>query len=161
MDEQTLSEVEVSDGLRGASVGALLGYVLTGILFFVLVFWLIVRLKRALTQPELQGLRREEIEQRWRSIRSMSSQSDMGMKLAIMEADTLLDSALKSLSMPGKTLGERLRFAAHKYPRINSVWSAHTLRNRLAHEASFRLTPRQAKAALDDFEKAFHILNLM
>lgn len=118
------------------------------------------RLKRLLTQPEMYGLSREEIVERWKNIRLTSRQGTMGAKVAIMEADTLLDSVLKSLSMPGQTLGERLKMACYKYPHLKTVWWAHKIRNQLAHEASFQLSQRQAEQALDEFEKALKILNV-
>ena len=120
------------------------------------------KIKRLLTRPEMYGLSREEIAKRWLMILQTSrSNGLMGAKLALMEADTLLDSALKSLAMPGQTLGERLKMACYKYPKLGNVWWAHKLRNQLVHEASFQLGPRQAEQALDEFERAFKILNLM
>jgi hypothetical protein len=63
--------------------------------------------------------------------------------------------------MPGMTLGERLKMAQYKYPKLKNVWWAHKIRNQLVHEASFQLSTRMASQALDEFEKAFKILNLL
>jgi hypothetical protein len=128
---------------------------------FILLVWVIVWLKKRLTQPELVGLSREQIAERWAQIRQTSQQGLMGAKLAIMEADTLLDSGLKSMMMPGETLGERLKVASYKYPKLKNVWWAHKLRNSIAHEASFQISSYQAKQALDEFEKALKTLNVL
>lgn len=160
MNDDVLSEVVVDSG-SGSSFLIYGLYAVAALIVLILIIWVIIKLKRLFTQPELRGLSREEVQKRWQSIRQTSEQGEMGIKLAIMEADVLLDSALKSMMMPGKTLGERLRYAAHKYPRINQVWSAHNLRNRLAHEATFYLSRGQAKSALDDFEKALKLLNVL
>lgn len=86
---------------------------------------------------------------------------DMGVKLAVIEADNLLDAALKSLVMPGDTLGERLKVACYKYPKLKNVWWAHKLRNNLVHDHSFRLHSSEAKRALGEFEKALKELKIL
>lgn len=136
-------------------------WVVLGFVFVILVIYGIWKLVRLMTRPETHGLTREQVAERWKSIRQTASQGQMGAKLAVMEADTLLDSALKSLLMPGMTLGERLKMACYKYPKLKDVWWAHKIRNQLVHEASFQLSTRMASQALDEFEKAFKILNLL
>ncbi len=131
--------------------------------FAVLIFliWVIFWLKKRWTRPELTGLTREQIALRWTQIRETSKQSIMGAKLAILEADTLLDSGLKSMMMPGDTLGERLKVACYKYPKLRDVWWAHKLRNSLAHESTFQISTRQAEQAMNEFEKALKTLNVL
>lgn len=136
-------------------------YLIGGLIALAVIIYAVSKLKRLLTQPEMYGLTREQVAERWKMIRQTSEQSSMGAKVALMEADTLLDSALKSMSMPGQTLGERLKVAGYKYPALKNVWWAHKLRNQLVHEASFRLGARQARQALDEFEKALKTLNVL
>lgn len=129
------------------------------VLFFFT--WLLIRLKKLLTRPELVGMTREEMVRRWIELRKTSMQGLMGAKLALFEADTLLDSGLKSMMMPGDTLGERLKVACYKYPKLQNVWWAHKLRNQLAHDPASQITQRQANQAIDEFERALKILNVM
>lgn len=136
-------------------------YFFTAVIVVAGIAYGLWRLKRALTRPEMFGLSREEIQARWKMIRETAKQGTMGAKVAIMEADTLLDSALKSMTMPGQTLGERLKMACYKYPNLKKVWWAHKLRNQLVHESTFQLGARQARQALDEFEKALKTLNLL
>jgi len=139
-------------------------YIAIGIAVIVviaLVVWGLWKLKRLLTRPEMIGMTREEVQRRWAEVRQTSKQSLMGAKLALIEADTLLDTGLKSLMMPGDTLGERLRVAGYKFPKLRNVWWAHKLRNQLAHDSSFQITQREAERALDDFEKALKVLNVL
>lgn len=133
-------------------------FAVAALIFFI---WLILWLKKRLTRPELMGLTREQVAARWQQVRETSRQGLMGAKLALMEADTLLDSGLKSMMMPGETLGERLKVACYKYPKLRNVWWAHKLRNQLAHEATFQISARQAEQALDEFEKALKTLNVL
>ncbi len=81
--------------------------------------------------------------------------------MAIVEADKLLDSSLKSMTIPGETLGERLKFASYKYPELRKVWFAHKLRNQLVHEASFEISVGQAKSALHEYKKALKVLHVL
>lgn len=98
---------------------------------------------------------RKSFGRRWKEIQKMVDQpGEMNRKLAILEADKLLDHALKSLGMSGETMGERLKFAQYKYPDLRNVWWAHKIRNQLAHEASFRLDAGDARRAMRDFERA-------
>ncbi len=132
-------------------------------LLFVLFFfaWLLIKVKKLLTRPEMMGMTREEMARRWIEVRKTSTQGLMGAKLALLEADTLLDSGLKSMMMPGDTLGERLKVACYKYPKLQNVWWAHKLRNQLAHDSASQITQRQANQAIDEFERALKILNVM
>lgn len=105
---------------------------------------------RKFDTTDLEGMRR-----RWRDVEAMVARgTELDRKMAVLEADKLLDHALKSLSMPGTTLGERLKFAQYKYPDLRDVWPAHRVRNQLAHEAGFRLDAGTARRALNGFQKA-------
>lgn len=144
-----------------ASLGKLVA-VLIGLALFFLLIRGIGRFFRKLFAPKLQGLDRGAIKSRWEEIERMTAAGgEMNLKMAVMEGDKLLDHALKAMAIPGVTLGERLKFAAYKYPNIRNVWNAHRLRNQLAHEASFYLDPSLAKKALREFKDALVLLNVL
>jgi hypothetical protein len=153
-----MEDVIVETGSNATMILVWIGVILVVALFAI---YGVMRLLRLLSRPEMHGLTREQVAERWKMIRQTAAQGQMGAKLAVMEADTLLDSALKSMLMPGTTLGERLKMACYKYPQLKDVWWAHKIRNQLVHEATFQLSPRIAKQALDGFERAFKILNLL
>ena len=136
-------------------------YLGVALVVLILLGWGLFKLKRFLTRPEMHGLTREQIAARWIEVRKTSQQGVMGAKLALLEADTLLDSGLKSMMMPGTTLGERLKVACYKYPKLQNVWWAHKLRNQPAHDVSFQLSTREANRALDEFERALKTLNML
>lgn len=99
---------------------------------------------------------------KWQEIEKlMAGESALSWKLAVIEADKLLDSALKRAFMRGDTMGERLRFAAHKYPKIQKVWEAHILRNDLVHESDRRLEKSEAQKALVMFKEGLKILRML
>ena len=137
--------------------------VLVGLTFAYFAFRAISSvLRRLFSGHRLEGMDRKAILARWNEIeRLLGAGGEMHLKMAVMEADKLLDHALKALAMPGQTLGERLKYAAYKYPKIRNVWNAHRLRNSLAHEASFYLDPQMAKRAIKDFKEALQTLHLL
>ncbi len=102
------------------------------------------------------------IKKRWQEIEAMlDGPGEMNYKLAVMEADKLLDYVLKSMSMSGKDMGERIRFATFRYSRLRKVWWAHVLRNQLVHEATFSLNHTMAKKAIKTFEHALRELGAL
>ena len=84
----------------------------------LMVIGLVVSVLRKLQRPELNGLTPDKIKQHWVQIRQSAKQGKLGQKIAVIEADRLLDNVLKSLLIPGETMGERLKMAAYKYPRV-------------------------------------------
>lgn len=68
--------------------------------------------------------------------------------LAIIDADKLLDDALKRSKYKGKTMGERLVSAQRSLTSNDDVWFSHKLRNRLVHESNVKLTEKMVKDAL-------------
>jgi hypothetical protein len=147
--------------MLGAGGGFLPLWIVLGVFVFVALFFALHLLLRALRRPDLYGMTREKVKDMWKQIEHTSDQGVMGAKLAVIEADKLLDGVLKSMVMPGETLGERLRSAEYKYPNIKNVWPAHKLRNQLVHDSTFELSVRQAKSALKDFEAALKTLNVL
>ncbi|MDD5043136.1 MAG: hypothetical protein PHD51_00495 [Patescibacteria group bacterium] len=109
-----------------------------------------------------EGLSHEKIAARWKEIETLAGQmGEMSAKIAVMEADKLLDDVFRMLYLPGSTMGERLKFASYKYPKIKDVWFAHKIRNQLAHESSFHLDHRTADRALKEFRKALEVLGAL
>lgn len=122
---------------------------------FAIAALLVTRVRGFFASRSFEHADRETMQRRWREITQMlAAPGEMSRKVAVLEADKLLDYALKALAMPGTTLGERLKFAQYKYPELRDVWWAHKVRNQLAHEASYHLDGGVAHRAIKAFEKA-------
>ena len=81
--------------------------------------------------------------------------------LAIINADKLVDEALKRSRYKGKTMGERLVSAQHDLSSNDGIWFGHKLRNKLVHE-DYKLTKQQdVKDALVGFRQALKDLGAM
>ncbi len=96
-----------------------------------------------------------QIKQSWDDVEALINRNeDMSNKLAVMQADTVLDQALKLKHFPGETMALRLKFAQRKYRKLNNVWWAHKLRNTLAHELGGVLKGSEARSAVATFKAA-------
>lgn len=136
-----------------------------GLLAAVAFIFLIYRAYKAVSiffKNREYDLDKKGIKNRWQEIEDMLKRpGEMNYKLAVMEADKLLDYVLKSMSMPGKDMGERIRFASFRFSRLKKVWWAHVLRNQLVHEATFSLNHSTAKRAIKTFEQALKELGAL
>lgn len=97
----------------------------------------------------------------WRVIETHKSSGNSGWQLAIFEADKLLDLALKQLNYGGQTMGERLKDAHGTFSNVESVWAAHKLRNRLAHEQRVPINGVVVDKALRSFKSALKDLGAL
>jgi hypothetical protein len=119
--------------------------VIIGLIVFIgLVFW--TQSKRS----KLSSGDQKTIKKHWNSVMAELSSNPTG---AIMEADKILDEALKIKGYHG-TLGDKLKKAGPLFTNQNNVWSAHKLRNQLAHELNRKANAGEAKRALQHFRQA-------
>lgn len=66
--------------------------------------------------------------------------------LAVIRADSILDTVLKGMGLVGATMGERLKgLERSRLASLDDAWEAHKLRNRIAHEAERVLTYQEAR----------------
>jgi hypothetical protein len=95
---------------------------------------------------------------RWdRVLDHLASDNPNDWRLAVLEADIILDDIVETMYLPGDTLGERLRAVENSdFLTIDKAWEAHKVRNKLAHEGSdFILTQREAKRIISLYEEVF------
>lgn len=81
-------------------------------------------------------------------------------KHALLDADKLLHVVLKKKGYQG-SVGEQLKKAGKLFTNINDVWSAHKLRNRIAHELDVKLSLGDRNFALRTFERALKDLGAL
>ncbi|MFA6301316.1 MAG: hypothetical protein WC609_03115 [Candidatus Paceibacterota bacterium] len=86
------------------------------------------------------------------------SQHGSDWKLAIIEADSMLDGLMDQLGFKGETLGDKLKSANQDtFPELTIAWEVHTVRNRIAHEGlAFELSQHEAKRIIALYEEIFH-----
>lgn len=78
-------------------------------------------------------------------------------KLAIVEADIMLEALMEQLGFKGESLGEKLKGASQdKFRNLTLAWEVHTIRNRIAHEGeAFQMSHHEAKRVVATYEQIF------
>lgn len=92
----------------------------------------------------------------WKAIESQKSRSS-----AVLKADSLFDEAMKRAGIKGGTTGERLNNAVGFLRDINGAWTAHKVRNRIAHEHDNEPSASECNNALKQFKKALKDLGAL
>lgn len=95
---------------------------------------------------------------RWEHVVKLAASfNEADWRYAIIEADSMLDDLLIRLGFQGESLGDRLRNVSHRhFPKKNQAWTAHKVRNRIAHESSqYKLTKSDALRTLRLYEEVF------
>ncbi|MEK7515122.1 MAG: hypothetical protein AAB608_01945 [Patescibacteria group bacterium] len=141
------------------------------LLFGVILIW--IAYKWIMLNSEVPASKAEEVpgaipepaeggpfQARWDEImRHMESPQEAQWKLAIVEADTLLDLALARAGFPGSSIGDRLmRVTDGQIPGLDDVWGAHKIRNRIAHDIGFTLSYAHMRSALGAYARVLEDL---
>lgn len=103
-----------------------------------------------------QGL----VQAKWAEIKTMQNSGPSGLKAALIDADKLLDYCMIGKGFAGETMGDRLKSEGSRFNNLNAVWSAHKLRNQIAHEVEHDLVPEQIKRAINDLGLAIRDLGI-
>jgi len=152
----TLNKILISAEIAAGVLGALV------LIFIIYILYKKIRRYVKHLRFEKEGLKREQIVNQWRQIEQLMNQpGEMSLKLAVMEADKLLDHVLKLMFMPGDNMGQRLKYACNKYEPLKKVWWAHKIRNQLVHESTFHLDRRTGERAVKAFKKALETLGAL
>ncbi len=118
------------------------------IIIGVLLFAVITLTKKGRTVLDVDRYR-----SRWMTIeQSLAKDNEASYHLAVMNADKLLDHALRERGIRGQTMGDRMKFARDTWSNRDAVWQAHKLRNKIAHEPDVRVSYDQARRALAGFK---------
>ena len=118
----------------------------------VLIGWLLARRPRSLDTAYY--------ETKWQELQKLLKDQTT-WPLAIIDADKLLDRALKARRYKGKTMGERLVAAQHDIQSNDEAWFGHKLRNKLVHETSIKLKERDVRDALVGIKRALKDLGAL
>lgn len=94
----------------------------------------------------------------WRSSRTFLLASARN-KIAVIEADKLLDNLLERAGYAGKSLGDRLkRLTSAQISNLDALWQAHKLRNDIVHNIETEVKFHQAQQAIEAVKKALEEL---
>lgn len=127
-------------------LGFLVGILVVGALLIAVVI---------LTRKSALQLDVDKYRLKWMSIEKQLNKDDQSScVLAVLNADKLLDQALRERGVKGQTMGERMKTVKDTWSNANAVWGAHKLRNQIAHESDHHLSYEDARRAIAGFKQA-------
>jgi len=114
-----------------------------------------------LRRPKKRIKKTEKFVTRWKTLQSHCRDKAMWRE-ALIEADRLLDLALKKRKFRGKSMGERLVNAQRFITDNDDIWDAHNLVKRLIDAPEkVRLREDEVKEALISFREALKDLGAL
>lgn len=96
--------------------------------------------------------------QKWKLVEDHINSDDASKwRLAILEADIMLNELLDSMQIHGEGVGEKLKnIEPSDFDHLQDAWEAHKIRNAIAHEGSdFLITEKEARRVLRLYEAVF------
>lgn len=127
-------------------------FIIFGLILVILVISVIKIKKSKLDKHYFQN--------RWRNLQRLCSNRKLWYQ-AVIDADELLDEALKKKHYRGKTTGERLVSAQKELSSNDSVWFGHKLKNRIIEEKLKRINKGDTLEALGGFRQALKDLGAL
>jgi hypothetical protein len=128
------------------------------IVFFFAAIIIVGALLFALISNSKKGTRRLDVERyrvKYLAIENqLKRDENSSYHLSVLNADKLVDQALRERGVSGQTMGERMKNSANLFSDRNGIWTAHKLRNKIAHESDAHVTYDEARYALSCFKKA-------
>ncbi len=119
-------------------------FIAGGILFAIISF----------SRHTPRQLKKDYYRSQWLTIESQLKKEDIhSYTVCIINADKLLDQALKERAVSGETMGERMKAFQSQWTNAQHIWAAHKIRNRIAHEAGVSLDYMQVRRALSAFRQ--------
>ena len=106
---------------------------------------------------------KEKMSKDWQSVLDkLKVEDENSYKLAIIEADKILNDILERIGYQGKDMGERLKqINRDQIGNIDEIWQAHKLRNQIVHQPNFRLNRGQTKRAIEAYQRALENLEAL
>jgi hypothetical protein len=104
-----------------------------------------------------------EYARRWEKIElRLAKKAESEAKLAILEADSLLEEVLRKSGYPGETLGEKLeKLDSKTLPNLEEVKKAHRVKNSIVEDPAYRLTIDEAEKNLKIYKRALTYLEAL
>ena len=144
----------------------------TAVLFVDIVLLLVQRglsgnLRETLTGmdvPVALTSQKAKTRKRWEEIKQkMAAGTQIGYKIAVIEADDFIGELIAGLGYAGSNFGERLTNVPEgQISNIEGMREAHSVRNRIIHDDKFVLGKEEAEGVLaqyEEFLKSFQVID--
>ena len=103
----------------------------------------------------------KKTEKMWNKIiKRLDTGLESEYKLAVIEADNIVDDILKKMGFSGNALDERLKIINPVIlPNVNQVKEIHQIRNNIIHDPDYKLSLEETKKILDVYEESLRELD--
>ncbi len=143
-----------------------------GFISFFFAFWIVFFLIKSAYLWNMQlyketltrgGLPKGKIPKKWQEIFSrIETPEEANHKLAIIEADALLDDILKKMGHAGETMTEKIeKITPAQLKTVTELKEAHRVRNNILHDPNFKLAPQRAKEVIGFYEEVLKELEII
>ncbi len=144
-------------------------YLVLWVALFAGIFTILIKKKwlsgGAKTLGPRGSLDKSFIKIKWQEIEELLDQSKpSAYKVAIIEADKLVDYVLKAKVGVNGNMGDRIKKSQKlfsNYSDYQNLWEAHKMRNRITHEADHELFLAEVKKNISYFKKALQKLRAL
>lgn len=131
----------------------LVGIIFGGLILITIITFLVIKFLP-------KRLKADEFARQWVNLQKLCANVETWPQ-AIIEADNLLDRALKKRSFRGKSMGARLVNAQRLFSDNDAVWYAHKLKVKLQQNSKRNLKQEDVKEALIGFRRALKDLGAL
>lgn len=141
--------------------------VIISLLCGALIFYCVIRILQVRTN-ELERFRAagetvaakdvSKTQLRWQSVLERAQSDDeKNWRLAILEADIMLNELLDVLGFRGETMADKMKQASRdRFRTIDLAWEAHRVRNQIAHQGSImHLTSYETRRVITMYGQVF------
>lgn len=106
---------------------------------------------------------RGKISKKWHEVLSrMNMPEETSRKMAIVEADILVDGVLKTLGFSGETLNEKIeKITTIQLKSIADLKMAHAVRKDILYNPDYEVSPEIAKETIDRYEKVLKEIDVL
>lgn len=104
-----------------------------------------------------------DLASKWQGVVARTATNDESQwKLAIIEADTILDEAIKQLGYKGTTMGDRMKqIKPGKFPMLEDAWRVHRVRNYIVHDPTYHISAQAASRVFGIYQAIFIRLGII
>jgi len=161
----------ITGGFSGGGFLKTIDSVISFIFSIVALFFITVIIYVLVRKYEMRGEKAKSIQEplkadievfkkndRWQKVLDhVHSDNPSDWRLAIIEADNILEEMVTKIGYKGENLGEKLKSVEPSdFNTLQEAWQAHKVRNKIAHEGlNFQIDHREAKRVVAQFEKVF------
>ncbi len=107
-----------------------------------------------------KALNTEQFQDDWKQLQKLLRNKTQWPE-AILQADALLDTALRRRKFRGRTMGARMVKAQRLFSDNDAVWSAHKLRSKIDADPTAKLKESEVKQALIGIRQALKDLGAL